>query len=527
MPLALFAALTSIVFYIYRLILGKGLAAHLAALFVSYCLYAYGFVKDSGLGKVVLKLLPDKWQSEFSVSLFLVLVLCVAAGLAGWLIKKYVLDLKQVCNLQPYKIILFAIVFIFVVQLVRMTQRSLAIHKVNVYHYTGASIARPTRQPEQKPDIYYLIFDRYGNQKALKNNYNFDNSDLYSFLSGQGFVNRPDAYANYPFTMSSVSSTMSMSYFPQFQEMFGNDGNWQNAAAYRSILNDPPIAQILKKHGYQYNQFSSWWDFTRVGINADSNPTISFRLNTLGYHTYLTDLQRDIIDKSVFSPWLKKGVNVGGKKLLKYDLTRNPQQNFEAQMNAVKNLASRPDKSTPQFSFAHVLVPHDPYVFDDKGNTPTYDSARTDNGADETVKYVNAVTYLNTRIKDMVGYIKSQSPNAVIVIQADEGPYPKEFRYKLEPDHYYDPANLDLGKMKQKFSVLASYYLPGVESSRQPITSSVNTFRFILNNYLGYDLPMLPDCHFSTGDKYTIYKYQDQTAKLGNQAEAAACGQYL
>lgn len=526
-PLALFAVLSSIVFYIYRLMLGKGLATHLAALFVGYCLYGYGFVKDSSLGKTVLKLWPDKWQTEFSSSIFLILVLAMAAGLIGWVVKKYVLNLKPVRNLQPYKVVLFAIAFLFVLQLVKTGQRVWAIHKVTAYNYPASSITKPSSQPEQKPDIYYLLFDRYGNQNTLKNNYDYDNSDIYSYLSAQGFTNRPDAYANYPFTMSSVSSTMAMSYFPELQKMFGEYGDWQNASAYRSILNNPPIAQVFNQNGYKYNQLSSWWDFTRVGIKADSNPTISFRLNAFGYHNYLTDLQRDVIDKSVLSPWLKKGVSLGEKKLLKYDLTRNPQQNFDAQMTAIKNLAGRPDKSTPQFSFAHVLVPHDPYVFDADGNTPAYDSARTDNGVNETVKYTNAVTYLNKRIKDTVSYIRSHSPDAVIVIQADEGPYPEDFRYKLEPDHYYDPANLELGKMKQKFSVFASYYLPGVDPSSKPINSSVNTFRFVLDHYLGYNLPMLPDCHFSTGDKYTIYKYQDQTAKLGNQADAATCEQYL
>ncbi|MBI5906663.1 hypothetical protein HY857_01275 [Candidatus Saccharibacteria bacterium] len=526
-PLALFAVLSAIVFYIFRLILGKGLATHLAALFVSYCLYGYGFVKDSSLGKNILKLWPDKWQTEFSSSMFLILVLATTAGLIGWVIKKYILNLKPVRNLQPYKVVLFAIAFLFVLQLVKTGQRVWAIHKVTAYNYPTSSITKPSSQPEQKPDIYYLLFDRYGNQDALKNNFNFNNSDIYSYLSSQGFTNRPDAYANYPFTMSSVSSTMAMSYFPEFQKMFGEDGDWQNASAYRSILNNPPIAQILKQNGYDYNQLSSWWDFTRVGIKADSNPTISFRLNAFGYQSYLTDLQRDVIDKSVLSPWLKKGVRLGGNNVLKYDLTRNPQQNFEAQMTAFKNLASRADKSTPQFSFAHVLVPHDPYVFDADGNTPAYDGARTDNGVDETVKYTNAVTYLNKRIKDTVGYIRSHSPDAVIIIQADEGPYPKEFRYKLEPGHYYDPANLGLDKMKQKFSVFASYYLPGVDPSSKPINSSVDTFRFVLDHYLGYNLSMLPDCHFSTGDKYTIYKYQDQTAKLGNQTDAVACEQYL
>jgi hypothetical protein len=525
LPVIVFAVPICVIFYAYRLFLGRGFALQVATIATSYVIYSFSFVQNSMFGKKMIGFLPDSWHSELTQNLYLFFLIAILVGLLAWLFNKYLSDKKWIRSLQLYKILIFAVVFVFGVQLVKTVQRTWVIHRELSYHYP-APTAQPAKTASSKPDIYYLLFDRYGNKGELEKNFYFDNSDIYNYLASQGFTNRSDAYGNYPFTMSSVSSTMAMNYFPEFQDMFAGDTDWQSAAPYRSVLSNPPIAQLLKKSGYDYNQISSWWDFTRVGIQADSNPTISFRLNVFGYHNYLTDLQRDIINKSAVSAWLKKGVSFGDKKVLKYDLNRNPQQNFEAQMSAIKNLASRGNKSTPQFSFAHVLVPHDPYIYDASGKTPWYDSARTDNGVDETVKYTNAVTYLNTRIKDTVGYIRQHSPNAVIVIQADEGPYPKEFRYKLEPDHYYDPANLSLDKMKQKFGVFASYYLPGVDPNTHPINASVNTFRYILNNYVGYNLPLLPDCHFSTGDKYTVYQYQDQTAKINGKDEND-CKQYL
>jgi hypothetical protein len=133
------------------------------------------------------------------------------------------------------------------------------------------------------------------------------------------------------------------------------------------------------------------------------------------------------------------------------------------------------------------------------------------------------VTYLNTRLKELISHIRSKSPDAVIIIQADEGPYPKDFRFKLEPGHYYDPADLTDEKMRQKFSILASYYLPGVADAQ--VTSSVNVFRTVLNRYLGYSLPMLPDCHLSTGDKFTIYSYQEVSQRLTGESDPS-CSQY-
>jgi sulfatase-like protein len=246
-----------------------------------------------------------------------------------------------------------------------------------------------------------------------------------------------------------------------------------------------------------------------------------------GAHFYLSDLQRDILHKSVFSPWLKKGISLGKKPIIKYDLDRNPQENFNAQMSSLKSIASRSDKSQPNFTFAHVLAPHPPYVFNQDGSSPGYDNEANDNGVDEKVKYTNELTYVNKRIKDLIGYIRQRSPNAVIFIQADEGPYPKQFRGEIEADHYYDPRNLSLPEMKQKFGIMASYYMPGVETDDvKNIDASVNVFRFILDHYLGYNLPMLPDCQFAMGNKFQVYNYQLVTDKLTGEPAPPSCKNY-
>jgi hypothetical protein len=528
LPIIMFGILASIIFYIYRTVFGKGSAAHLAAILLTYGLYNYSYIHDSKVGSDFLKILPSKFRTDFTSSILLALAMAVLAGALSWGLRILIHRYKTLSDLQPYKILLFAIALLIGIQFIRCGQRILSIHKELSYHYPAANLSKPTSGSIQaKPDIYYLLFDRYTNSDVLKNNFNFDNSETLSFLSSQGFVNRQPASSNYPFTTPSVSSTMSMNYLPQFHDMFGRDKGWQTLFPYRSILNDPPIAQTLKQNGYSYNQLSSWWDFTRLRVKADNNPTKSFRLNLLGAHFYLSDVQRDILHKSVFSPWLRKGITVRHWPALKYDLDRNPQENFNAQMSSLKTISSRSDKSKPNFTFAHILAPHPPYVFDKDGNWPTYDNEANDNGVDEKTKYTNELTYVNKRIEDTISSIRKQSPNAVVFIQADEGPYPKQFRGEIEADHYYDPINLPLSDMKQKFGIMASYYMPGVDQSDvKQIDASVNTFRFVLNHYLGYGLPMLPDCQFAMGNKFNVYNYQLVTDKVKGQPAPASCSSY-
>jgi hypothetical protein len=527
LPIILLGIVASAAFYGYRAIFGKGSAAHLAALLASYGFYGYSFIHDSWAGEHLVEVIPSRFRTDFAQAVFLGLLMVLLAGLIAWVVRKLIGRFTILKNLQAYKVLLFAVVFIFGIQAVRYVDRYIQIHNELSYHYPAPTVAKPAATSGKKPDVYYLLFDRYGNPGQLKANFNFDNSGIENFLASRGFVNRPEAFANYPFTMSSVSSTMAMNYFPEFNQKFSKGSDWQSAFPYRSVLNDPPVAQIFKQNGYQYNQLSSWWDFTRVNIKADTNPDISFRLNLFGAHFYLTDIQRDMFNKSIFSPLLKKGISSGKTPILKYDLDRNPRENFEAQMKSLRNITDRQSRATPQFTFAHILAPHPPYLFNKDGSWPSYDGEANDNGVDESVKYVNEATYVNSQLKSLVNDIQKKDPGAVIIIQADEGPYPKQFRGDLTHANYYDPLKLPLDKMKLKFGVMASYYMPGVDQNQvRQIDASVDTFRVVLNSYLGYQLPMLPDCNFSSGDKFKIYNYTLVNDKLKGQSPPAACAQY-
>jgi hypothetical protein len=527
-PMLMFGTLGTVIYYVYRLIFGKGSAAHLAAILLLYSFYGYEYVQDTKIVSTFVKIIPSSLRTDFTQSIVLGLLLAVVAGALAWTIRWAIKHFSFFQRIQAYKVLLFAIIFIFSIQGVRFVERFFQIHKELSYHNPAPNIPKPANSSTQtNPDIYYLLFDRYTNADVLKNNFNYDNSDFVNFLASNGFVTRSGAYSNYPFTTPSVSSTMAMKYHDQFAQMFENDSNWRTLFPYRTILNDPPIAQILKQNCYTYNQVSSWWDFTRLRVKADNSYAKSFRLNIFGAHFYLSDLQRDILHKSILSPWLKKGISSGKTPIVKYDLDRNPRENFDAQLSSLKAISSRTSKSQPNFTFAHILAPHPPYVFDQNGSWPTYDNEANDNGVPEKTKYKNELTYINTRIKDLVSNIRATSPNAIIFIQADEGPYPAAFRGEMTAGHYYNPADLSLSEMKQKFGIMASYYMPGISQGEVgKINASVNVFPFILNHYLGYDLPMLPDCQFAMGNKFNVYNYKLVSGQLKGQPADPACKKY-
>lgn len=529
LPIVLFGVLNTLFFYVYKYILKSPLAAHAAALPLAYGVYGFSDAYPP-LRRFADMLTPDTWATPFTSAGVTLLVWGIVFGIFGFGVDRIVKRFQWLREAPLLKITLFALCFIFVVQLGRFGQRLWTIRHQLGYAYSAPDLSQNELPLSYKPNIYYLVFDRYASNETLARSYNYDNSAMTTFLASQGFVTRKNAYANYPFTTQSVSSTLAMDYHVELGSHFRDDAQGlQTAFPYRTILDRPPVVQELQRNGYMYNHLSSWWNFTRNNPIADSEPTRSFRLRVLGKQFWLTDLQRGILNKGILSPLLLKGLTIGNHTVIKYDYENDPRQNFEAQLAALHHIIdTRKEESAPQFTFAHILSPHDPYIFTETGDSPHYNGWRTDEGVDETVKYTNQLTYINGRIEELIRTLREKDPGAVIILQSDEGPYPKQFRDTSDPKQYHDPINLPVVEMQQKFGILASYYMPGIspEAVQKEIGSSVNSFRFVLDKYLGYDLEKLPDCQFTAGNKYYMYKYTLVTGALTGVQDPEACKKY-
>src|SRR3989344_1239257 len=87
------------------------------------------------------------------IVLFAGLVSLIFYGYRWWLVKRF----KTVQALQPYKVLLFALLFIFVVQLGRSGWRLIEVYGPLTYSHPAPSLPQPAQAPASKPDIYYLV----------------------------------------------------------------------------------------------------------------------------------------------------------------------------------------------------------------------------------------------------------------------------------------------------------------------------------------------------------------------------------
>ncbi|MCJ7617971.1 MAG: hypothetical protein MUO43_15685, partial [Desulfobacterales bacterium] len=172
-------------------------------------------------------------------------------------------------------------------------------------------------------------------------------------------------------------------------------------------------------------------------------------------------------------------------------------------------LAEIPEIEEPTFVFAHMLIPHPPYVFDSDGSLLTLEEAGE---RSLEVQYVDQLIALNDMIRELIDELLSSSDvPPIIILQADEGPYPGDEPAWKASGSLEDATETEL---REKYGILNAYYLPGVnEDILYPSITPVNSFRLIFNIYFGTDFELLPDNSYASY-RDTPFKFFDVTDKV-------------
>jgi hypothetical protein len=138
----------------------------------------------------------------------------------------------------------------------------------------------------------------------------------------------------------------------------------------------------------------------------------------------------------------------------------------------------------PRFAFAHLLKPHDPYVFDrDCGVL-----GRQRDG-DEVGPYIEQVECLNRLLLETVrGILAASKVPPVIILQGDHG------TKLLHATGYASAAEVPPDAARERFGAFGAYYLPdgGAEAFGDTVTV-VNVMGNVLRHYFGADLPRAGD----------------------------------
>jgi hypothetical protein len=154
-----------------------------------------------------------------------------------------------------------------------------------------------------------------------------------------------------------------------------------------------------------------------------------------------------------------------------------------------------------------ILAPHPPYVLRSDGSFP--DEAEV-SSLGEATSFRNEVIALNHMVITLIDRILTDSSvPPVIILQADEGPYPTT---ALSAGSEPQPIDVQRAYHQEKTGILNAYYLPGGETTAlHPEITPVNTFRLVFNLYFGAKLPILPDRIYAHLYRENPYRLTDVT----------------
>ena len=347
------------------------------------------------------------------------------------------------------------------------------------------------------PDVYYIILDRYAGSPALEETYDFDNEPFLTALEARGFSVARHAHSNYIKTPLSLGSSLNLDYLDtDALEAEATEGK-DREPIHRVLRDHLVVPTALKELGYQYVHISNWWTPSATNVDADR----TFRYD--GQDEFSSVLAQTTLLRAFSEPESAPSDPWDWRVLREHT------------SYALDRLDEVPAMGSPKFVFAHLLIPHDPYVFDADGSFMDREQV-AEQGQLES--YRRQLSYANSRMLALVDRILARSEDAVITLQSDEGPFPARYRAN---EWAFDWREARDEELEEKFGILFAMRVPGADleaAGLHDAITPVNTFRIIFNARFGTDLPLLPDRTWAHVDLSHFYDFFEITDRLDRGA---------
>jgi hypothetical protein len=331
---------------------------------------------------------------------------------------------------------------------------------------------------DEKPDIYLIILDMYGRQDALAKDIHFDNSTFIGQLRELGFNVATCSRSNYAQTRFSLSSMLNLNYIQGIQ------GGGKMDDILEEGIKHSLVRKELSELGYKTIAFATGFPFSEIK-DAD---------------LYIAPNEPGLFDSSI-QPFEAMIVKTTMLRLL-IDLHPDflsgvlnsltfPYTPYTARLDsALEGLKKLPQEESPKFVFAHLMIPHPPYIYNPDGSIRMddryYREALNQPVSEEFFEkgYLSNMEYANRAILPVLQEIITKSKTQPIII--------------LAGDHGIRDQN--------RLDNLAAIYLPNSKDKVYSSITPVNYFRVIINSTFQTDFPLLEDRSYFSGypDRYEL-----------------------
>lgn len=326
---------------------------------------------------------------------------------------------------------------------------------------------------EPLPDVYYIILDEMASTDVLKKYLAYDNTAVVNGYEKAGFYVARNSLSNYPLTRLSLSSSLNMNYLEACAGKVGK--RCEDWRATEELIRNSAVAGAFQKGGYHY-------------IHVDSRTTPS-------NHSYMAD---ENIDCGYVDPLFEKllrSTTIALLPGLEPFLAEREREHVLRQFAAVESMAGKQsaaqNRSKPVFIFAHVLCPHEPFIFAEDGGPAMEAGTRIDNQWDGATRaaYVGQAKFVQNRalacVKAIIAAGEASGRPSIIIVQGDHGTHCSDYVSREKPS---------AALLGERYGIFNAYFLP--RSMTGKLTDNiepVNTFRLVLSNLFEIDLPALPN----------------------------------
>jgi hypothetical protein len=473
-------ALSLVVWLVLSLLLKNLRKSAILTLAIQVIFFSYGHEQHL-LGSIA-RIGPTLVDNRFLLSLNLVLL----AILTYWIIRTRA-DLASASRYLTYTNI-----FLLVMPLLQIgyhdyvNRQPISMPGGQQYHSQGQG---------DMPDIYYIILDSYSREDLMKADFKYDNQPFVDQLTSLGFQVIPCSRSNYNATALTLSSMLNLNYDDSMGILASDVSSGQNPMI--PFIKNNQVRYFLQQLGYSFYTFDI--DFPELewpGTNKFAMPKQESWASD-----QLLPIETLFIKDTALNIMMESQVGIFKQFQTKID---SP---YAAHIQRIQYILKRlPDTASlpgPKFVYAHLLLPHKPFVFEAdgtirtdtrffKGGNPINDDFYRDG-------YVAQVEYTNSQVEPVVASILKNSRKPPVII--------------LMGDHGYAARDT-------RFENLLAVYLPGNKPS--PLyanMTNVNVFRSIFNEYFGGKYEMLPDVSYRIDFKKGVY-LQVPEAQPGCKAAA-------
>lgn len=419
------------------------------------------------------------------------IVLGVTLAVAvGWLLRAG--DRRgEVTRFVNVALVLLALIFVGPIVRVEWTRKELP-------SVSPLSAFSPNRAPGMLPDIYVFVLDGYGRSDVLRELYGYENPFV-GELESLGFVVPARATSNYAQTALAIASLLNLDYIQPLVGDFRHERD--DRRLLEQLIQHNRTFSTLRSAGYHIRAYSSEYPLIRPS-------PVDARLGPL---PALTQFDYALYEETAF-PWLftMAGLPRG------WEPARWHRRQIRWTLDDLERRGPPDDR--PTLVFAHVLLPHPPFVFTARGSSRStslpislndgFEWRATARNTTESYEagYVEALKFVNARLKRIIELAiareRTRGRETVIYLQGDHGPGSRL--------HRDDVGSTDL---HERHGILLAARAPHLADAIYPAITPVNALRVVLNAALGSRMASLDDCaYFSTWEE--PYAFIDVTERV-------------